>query len=147
MPQPTAVVGIDGSPASIAALDWAIQMLPGGATIKAVQAVPPYLEGLLAIDRNIIDKIWDTTSNELDQTISLAQQRHPRADITIEPTVLVENARHALTRPAFGADLIIVGSRGHNAALAPLLGSTSDHIVRHALCPVVVVPSEKGQTS
>ena len=143
---PTVVVGIDGSPSSIAALRWAIEMLPSGSIIKAVQAVPPYLEGMLALDSRAMDKIIAATSSELDETISKAQAGLDRADISITTFVVIENARHALTRPGLDADLIVVGSRSRTTALTPLLGSTSDHAVRHAKCPVVVVPPEKGPT-
>lgn len=40
---------------------------------------------------------------------------------------------------AEGADLIVVGSRGHGAVGRFLIGSVSDHVVRHATCPVMVV--------
>jgi nucleotide-binding universal stress UspA family protein len=37
------------------------------------------------------------------------------------------------------ADLIVVGTRGRSGAGRMLLGSVSDHVVRHATCPVLVV--------
>lgn len=40
---------------------------------------------------------------------------------------------------AEGADLIVVGSRGHGTVGRFLIGSVSDHVVRHATCPVMVV--------
>lgn len=39
------------------------------------------------------------------------------------------------------AELLIVGSRGHGAVRAALLGSTSHALAGDAPCPVVVVPS------
>jgi nucleotide-binding universal stress UspA family protein len=45
--------------------------------------------------------------------------------------VLVEAAR--------GADLLIVGSRGHGEFAAALMGSVSQHCVHHAPCPVLVI--------
>ena len=144
--RPTVVVGIDGSSSAATALRWAIEMAPSGSTIKVVQAVPPYLEGMLALDSGAMNKIVGATSDELDATISKAQVGLDRTDITVTPFVVVENARHALTRPGLGANLIVVGSRSRTTALTPQLGSTSDHVVRHATCPVVVVPPEKGHT-
>jgi nucleotide-binding universal stress UspA family protein len=37
------------------------------------------------------------------------------------------------------ADLVVVGTRGRSGAGRMLLGSVSDHVVRHATCPVLVV--------
>ena len=42
------------------------------------------------------------------------------------------------------ADLVVVGTRGRSGAERMLLGSVSDHVVRHAACPVLVVrPSSR----
>ena len=37
-----------------------------------------------------------------------------------------------------GAETIVIGSRGHGGFRRAFLGSVSDHIIRHAHCPVVV---------
>jgi nucleotide-binding universal stress UspA family protein len=47
-------------------------------------------------------------------------------------TAIIDDARD------FGADLVIVGSRGHGAIATLLLGSVSSEIVDHAPCPVLV---------
>lgn len=39
-----------------------------------------------------------------------------------------------------GASAIVLGSRGHGGLRRAVLGSVSDHVVRHAPCPVVVTP-------
>lgn len=42
------------------------------------------------------------------------------------------------------ADLVVVGTRGRSGAGRMLLGSVSDHVVRNASCPVLVVrPSSR----
>jgi nucleotide-binding universal stress UspA family protein len=38
-----------------------------------------------------------------------------------------------------GADLIVVGTRGHNAAKRLFMGSVSTNVVHHAPCDVLVV--------
>jgi nucleotide-binding universal stress UspA family protein len=43
------------------------------------------------------------------------------------------------------ADLVVVGTRGRSGAERMFLGSVSDHVVRHATCPVLVVrPSSRN---
>ena len=45
------------------------------------------------------------------------------------------------------ADLVVVGTRGRSGAERMLLGSVSDHVVRNAPCPVLVVrPSERHRS-
>jgi nucleotide-binding universal stress UspA family protein len=39
-----------------------------------------------------------------------------------------------------GAELVVVGSRGASALEHVLLGSVAERVVRHAVCPVLVVP-------
>jgi nucleotide-binding universal stress UspA family protein len=43
-----------------------------------------------------------------------------------------------LLNAAKGAQLLVVGNRGHGEFRGALLGSVSMHCVQHAPCPVVV---------
>jgi nucleotide-binding universal stress UspA family protein len=43
---------------------------------------------------------------------------------------------------AAGADLLVVGSRGHGAFADALLGSVGQHCVHHAPCPVLIMRGE-----
>ena len=42
---------------------------------------------------------------------------------------------------AEGADLVVIGRRGVGGFQRLLLGSVSEHVARHAPCPVVVLPA------
>jgi nucleotide-binding universal stress UspA family protein len=44
-----------------------------------------------------------------------------------------------------GADLIVMGSRGHTGVRRAIEGSISDFVVRRAHCPVMIVRTEKGE--
>ena len=48
---------------------------------------------------------------------------------------------------AEAADLIVVGSHGRGSVGRFLIGSVSDHIVRHASCPVMVVRGAPGEST
>ena len=39
------------------------------------------------------------------------------------------------------ADLIIIGSHGHNSLYKALVGSVSEGILRHVQCPILVIPT------
>ena len=43
-----------------------------------------------------------------------------------------------------GADMIVLGSRGLGALAHVVLGSVTDRVVRHAACPVLVVPHHRA---
>jgi len=46
-----------------------------------------------------------------------------------------------------GADLIVMGCRGHRGIRRAIEGSVSDGVIRHACCPVLVVRPEKEQAA
>lgn len=52
------------------------------------------------------------------------------------------DAAQVLIELADGADLLVVGSRGHGGFTGALLGSVSQHCVHHSRCPVVIFRGE-----
>jgi nucleotide-binding universal stress UspA family protein len=59
-------------------------------------------------------------------------------------TVRQGNAAQVLLDDAKGAELLVVGSRGHGGFTEALLGSVGQHCVHHATCPVVVIRDGTG---
>ena len=59
--------------------------------------------------------------------------------MTITQKVVEGNAARVLLDASAGADLLVVGSRGHGGFVEALLGSVGQHCVHHATCPVVVI--------
>ncbi|MEO8044175.1 MAG: universal stress protein [Spartobacteria bacterium] len=63
--------------------------------------------------------------------------------LKVEPTVERGHVGAQVCRRAreMGADLIVTSTHGRTGLKRVLLGSTAEYIVRHASCPVLVVPS------
>lgn len=60
------------------------------------------------------------------------------AGVAGRPVVVHGHAPEVLVRHSARADLLVVGSRGHNPVTGLLLGSTSEQCARRAHCPVMV---------
>ena len=63
--------------------------------------------------------------------------------IALERVVKEGHAAPVLLAAARDADLLVVGSHGHGAFAGMLIGSVSEHLMRHAPCAVVVVHCDK----
>jgi nucleotide-binding universal stress UspA family protein len=138
------VVGVDGSDSSLAALAWAVrQAALTGARVEAVTAwqIPAvYGYGYTMVEA--IPAIEKAAGQILDEAIAAEAKRAP--DVQIRPVVVQDIAVRALLDRARGADLLVVGSRGHGGFTEALLGSVSQHAVHYAECPVVVVRGPRG---
>jgi len=62
---------------------------------------------------------------------------HP--DVTIRPVVVEGHPAPVLIEASRGADLLVVGSRGHGEFSGMLLGSVSDYCTHHVSCPITIV--------
>lgn len=65
-------------------------------------------------------------------------------EVEIESVVTAGPTVQVLLDEARRADLLVVGQRGHGGFAGLLLGSAADQVVRHASCPVVVVPHHES---
>jgi nucleotide-binding universal stress UspA family protein len=82
----------------------------------------------------------DLTDMENDLVAkSFAEHREAHPGVPVQQVLAQGNAAAVLVHESFGADLLVVGSRGHGGFAGLLLGSVSDAAIRHAGCPVAVV--------
>jgi len=138
------VVGVDSAGSSKAALAWAVrQAALTGAEVDAVIAWHvPAIDGYgLAMAGNMpaMEKL---SRQILDEEI--AAVANPAPGVVIHPVVVQDNAARALLDAAKGAELLVVGSRGHAGFAEALLGSVGQYCVHHAECPVVIVRDTHG---
>jgi nucleotide-binding universal stress UspA family protein len=135
------VVGVDGSDSSKAALRWAVHQAElTGSQIEAVIAwqYPPMIGGFglgpaSAMALNF-DEIAAKTLSE-----SIAEVVDPAVPVRIATAVTAGHPAQVLLRAADGADLLVVGSRGHSGFTGALLGSVSQYCALHAPCPLIIV--------
>ena len=140
------VVGVDGSPASKVAVDWAARnaVLHGAPltlvhvlTPPAVMAFPDvpmppgYLEWQQEQGRGLLDAAEQTAREAAGRTA---------LDITSE--MVSGPSVPSLVDASKDARLIVVGCRGHGALARGILGSVSNGLVHHAHCPVVIIHDE-----
>ncbi len=135
------VVGVDGSESSKAALAWAVrQAALTGAKVDAVHAwrnPASYSYGYGYAMVLPVPDLQKFAREALDEAIAAVADLAPGVDI--RPVVVEDNPAQALLDAAKGADLLVVGSRGHGGFTEALLGSVGQHCVHHAECPVVVL--------
>jgi len=136
------VVGLDGSPSSIAALEWAASQAEAtGAGLEVLMTWEwPTSYGMTIA----VPSEYDPTRESerfLGDLLKPVREMHPR--VSIESTVVEGHPAPVLVEASLGADLLVVGSRGHGEFAGMLLGSVSEHCVTNAHCPVLVMRDRK----
>ncbi|CAN5504463.1 universal stress protein [soil metagenome] len=144
------VVGVDGSPASMAAVQWAardaqMQELP----LSLVCVTPPLVTGSeAAFD---VATAEEFTRWQAAQARVLTDRAHELAEKASAPTRAPQISSNVLTAPVMStlvdlsrrATMMVVGCRGDSAVNRALLGSVSSGLVHHAHCPVAVIHGEE----
>ena len=101
--------------------------------IHAWKPVTTWYEGT-AID---VRTITPEERRPFDDAVERWREKYPGLQIIAD--AVVDHPAAALTRASASAQLVVVGSRGHGAVRGTLLGSVSQHLLRHSACSVAVV--------
>lgn len=135
------VVGVDGTPTGEAAIAFAFaEASRRGTDLVAVHTwTDLVMEAALAGSAAALDfaPLEAQAEELLAERLAGWQEKYP--DVSVTRHVSRERAVTALLRYAEGAQLVVVGSRGRGGFRGLLLGSTSQHLLHHAPCPVAVV--------
>jgi nucleotide-binding universal stress UspA family protein len=138
------LLGVDGSPASRVATDWAArQAARHQVPLTVVNVIPaggfgplanlPYFveageEGAQKIISDALGVVFDATADH--------------TDLIIDQRVLTGSAVVTLVDMSEEAEMVVVGCRGLGGVAGLLLGSVSSGLVHHAHCPVAVIHDE-----
>lgn len=144
MPVKRIVVGVDNSDAAKGSLRRAIREASiWGAELTAFSAVT-IIQGAGAFafmpPSADHDEILASVREGLDVTVAQALE-DSGSDIAVRRHALDGSAAALLTEFSTAVDLVVVGTRGRGGFAGLLLGSTSQAVMSHASCPVMVVPS------
>jgi nucleotide-binding universal stress UspA family protein len=134
-------VAFDGSPEARIALEWAAAVAGAlGSRLRITHAVlgptAPVAAGTYGIDlHEIQEEMRNGAQVELDELVAGLD---PALGATGE--AVIGSSHDVLAALADEADLVVTGSRGWGTLRSVILGSTSDHLIHHAACPIAVVP-------
>ncbi|MET8161373.1 universal stress protein [Sphaerisporangium sp. NPDC005289] len=133
------VVGVDGSPPSLAAVRWAAEdAVRRRRGLRVVHVVDPWVfDQPLATPPGFRDSLSELSGNVLADAAREAAERAPA--LAVETATLTGTVREQLLIAAKDAEALVVGSRGLGGFLGLVLGSVSMGVAGRAGCPVVVV--------
>ncbi|SMC65263.1 universal stress protein [Kibdelosporangium aridum] len=132
------VVGIDGSPVSEAALEFAFE----AADARAVPLIAVHAWSDRALETAAAFMVdWDAVEAEEHRLLAerLAGWGEKYPDVVVRRVVVRDRPAHTLIEHATGAQLVVVGSHGRGSAAGLVLGSVSHAVLHHSPCPVAVV--------
>ena len=133
------VVGVDGSDHSVLALRWAVaQAALTGAEVEVIASWqwPASAGGFLPYENFDMSGI---TRKAVEAAVASVVGDEDESAVSVRTTVVEGYPAKALLDAAQGAELLVVGSRGHHAVSGLLLGSVGLHCATHAPCPVLIV--------
>jgi nucleotide-binding universal stress UspA family protein len=135
----TIVVGYDGSPAALAAVDTAIDRAgPDGHLVIVYAYLTPtdhigasYYTEMVEDASQCATKVLDDLEGQCERLVTIDHER----DLAVgSPAAAIVRAVET-----HGADEIIIGSRGLGRIRA-LIGSVAHDVIHRAQCPVTVIP-------
>ncbi len=135
--KPRIVVGVDGSESSRHALRWAARQaqLTGASLDVVITWELPTTFGWVPPYPSDFNPAGDA-QKAADDEVSSALGAYP--DVVAHTTVVEGHPAPTLVQASRGADLLVLGSRGHGEFAGMLLGSVTQHLVTNSHCPVLV---------
>ena len=139
------VVGVDGSPPSQNALDWALNESALRKTALTVVAVTPAAASIWGITGQLdpSEETQEKVQHSAQEIVDKAVARHGGQSVTVRTVNGVP--ADELIKASEGADLLVVGARGAGGFRRLVMGSVSSQVSHHAHCPVVIVPGKDNR--
>ncbi|HTZ15816.1 MAG TPA: universal stress protein [Mycobacterium sp.] len=150
------VVGVDGSPSSDSAVQWAAreaEMRNVPLSIVHIIERPPW--GMLALGGGAVPPPTETSEwrkTEGEEVISAARKLAEDSvkngsSLQVHVEVYFSAIGPALFDLSTHAQMMVVGCRGHGRVERILLGSVSAGLIHHGHCPVAVIHDEMSDAA
>ena len=143
------VVGIDGSPVSKVAVDWAARTAAlREVPLKLVHALnPPVVMAFPEVPIPAGYLEWQSEEGRtlLAAAVTTAEESAlliGKGPIAVTTEMVAGPSVPTLVDESTRAQMVVVGCRGRNALARGLLGSVSIGLVHHAKCPVAIIHDE-----
>jgi nucleotide-binding universal stress UspA family protein len=137
-------VGVDETESSRRALAWAArEALRRGTVLQIITAWTwDAVDGapLAALDPDSMVAIAQDTQRRAVEDLTAGLRAEGLEPPALACEVVQTTATEALIEASRHADLVVVGTHGRGPVRALLLGSVSQSVIKHAVCPVVVMP-------
>lgn len=140
------VVGVDGSPASNAAVCWAARdAAMRNVPLTLVHTYSTYVPTFPQIPLPAGVTVWQEQDGRqaLEQAVKIAEDAVPgHQRLAVDSELKCSPPVATLVELSEDAEMVVVGSNGRGAVGRMLLGSVSTGVVQHAKCPVAVIRDE-----
>lgn len=135
-PRRSVLVGVDDSAGARLALDHAFEQAAG--RDLALRVVRAWLPPLDLITAPVLTDAEVTARQRalLAEFVAEWCEKYPAVKVVTE--VLADHPAKALQESSRSAQLLVVGAHGRGAFRRMALGSVTQHLLRHADCPVLV---------
>jgi nucleotide-binding universal stress UspA family protein len=138
------VVGYDGSHTAERALRWAVDeahLRDAEIDLVIVTAHSSRFDAMTTSKSR--EELEEAAAHVLGQLLEeVVLEKVDTSGLTVHRSVRVGSAAEELCEAAVGADLLVIGARGHGGFKGLLLGSAAQQVVAHSPCPIVVVVPE-----
>ena len=137
------LVGVDGSPESVAAARWAMAEAAMRGRPLVIVCVYYWPAPALPLSRQPADLTEDKLRQEADRVVAdvIAAIRDPDVDVPITASTVIGLPAYKLIELSERVSMLVVGHRGHGGFTGLRLGSVAANVAAHSSCPVAVIRS------
>ncbi|MGB0111883.1 MAG: universal stress protein [Ilumatobacteraceae bacterium] len=142
----TTLLCTDGSELALHAIRQGVELLAPADRVIVLSVASPidpslvtgtgFAGGVMTFDEknDVVEAQRAAAQQAIDETIA------ELGLVGAEPLLVVGDAGHEICQAAASlpASVVVLGTHGRSGIKRAIMGSTSDHVVRHCACPVLV---------